>query len=210
MRSLVALSLVGAVCGPAWARPDHDRAATSERVPPGAFRSEVQMRMPVDGRGDTATQPRESKPEPWMRAERPQGTVDRAPTSAPRADLPLKAEIAQKAHPGDHRDGNAAPQALDARAEAAKPADDRMGRPAEKPALPLKVDVVMKAQHGDQIEPTAQPGSGAAKSADQRAAPKGKPQHDAMTREQRQMLCQLAGVCFSAGAGSDDVEDKTK
>ena len=206
MRSLVALSLVGAVCGPAWARPDHDRA-TPDRVPPGALRSEVQMRLPVDGRGDTAAQPAPARSQDaaWQRAERPQ--PDRAPTSAPRAALPLKADIAQKAHPGDHRDVNAAPPALDARAQNAKPADDRMGRPDAKPALPLKVDVVMKAQHGDQIEPTD--AVKAARPSEQKAD-KGKGQHDVLTAADRQMLCRLAGVCLPASAGSDDVEDKTR
>jgi hypothetical protein len=208
MRSLIALSLVGAVCGPAWARPDRDQ------VPPGAFNRDVQMRMPVDGRGDSAShQMREARPggDPWQRAERPSASAnDRAPTGATRADLPLKSEIAQKAHPGDHREMNARPQALDARAQNAKPADDRMGRPEAKPALPIKIDVAMKAQHGDQLEPSS---SGkAAKPADQSATASSqksnKGVHESMTADQRKMLCALAGVCLPMSVGSDDVEDK--
>jgi hypothetical protein len=212
MRSLIALSLVGAVCGPAWARPDHDQ------VPPGAFNRDVQMRMPVDGRGDSAShQMREARPEPWQRAERPSApsTMDRAPTGATRADLPLKSEIAQKAHPGDHREINARPQALDARAQTVTPANDRMGRPEAKPALPIKIDVAMKAQHGDQLEPSSN--GKAAKPADQSTAKavassqkSDKGVHESMSPDQKKMLCALAGVCLPQSIGSDDVEDKVE
>lgn len=206
MRSLVALSLVGAVCGPAWARPDHDH------VPPGAFRSDVQMRMPVDGRGDSASQQlRDARPEPWQRAERP---VDRAPSGATRAELPLKSEIAQKAHPGDQREVTKTPPALEARAQNAKPADDRMGRPEQKPQLPIKIDVAMKMQHGDQLESTANPSVakpvGQSSATAQPRSQSGKPEPEAITAQQRQMLCHLAGVCLPAAHASDDVGDKTK
>jgi hypothetical protein len=195
MRSLVALSLVGAVCAPAWARPDHDH------IPPGALRGDVQMRMPVDGRGDTASpMMRQDRPEPWQRAEKP---VDRPPTTAARADLPLKPEVAQKAHPGDQREVAARPQALDARAQATQPGttSDRFGRPEARPQLPIKIDVAMKAQQGDRLEPAA--AAPAAKSSDKSA-------HQSITREQRELLCKATGVCLPMATASDDVEDKTR
>src|SRR2546421_11602115 len=96
MRSLIALSLVGGLAAPAWARPDNDRSP-----PPSVMRQEVQVRMPIDGRGDMVVPLRESRPEPWQRAERP--TQDRAPTGAQRMDLAFKRDVAQKAQPGGSR-----------------------------------------------------------------------------------------------------------
>ncbi|HEX9102106.1 MAG TPA: hypothetical protein VF997_07880, partial [Polyangia bacterium] len=127
----------------AWARPDGNN---DRPPPPGMMRQEVQMRLPVDGRGDTMGPMRESRPEPWQHAERP--AQDRAPTGVQR-DLPLKSDVAQKAHPGDQREVAQKPQGLDARAQPQKPADDRMGRPVGKPALPIKTEIMMKQQHGD-------------------------------------------------------------
>src|SRR5437016_5856485 len=125
MRSLIALSLVAGLTAAAWARPDGNN---DRPPPPSMMRSEVQMRLPVDGRGDTVAPMRESRPEPWQRAERgPQS--NRAPTGARRLDLPLKSEVMHKAHPGDQRDVTPKPQALDARAQQQKPAGERMGRP---------------------------------------------------------------------------------
>ncbi len=193
MRSLVALSLLGGLCAPAWARPDNDRPP-----PPSMMRNEVQMRMPVDGRGETQMMMRDARPEPWQRAERPQ--AERPPTSA-RTELPLKADVAMKAHPGDAREMTPKPQALDARTVDAKPAGDRMGRPEAKPALPIKTDVAMKMQGGDSREPTAAKSQGTTKDASG---------HRAMTAHDKQMLCRMAGVCFPAQKDSDDTEDLAK
>ena len=135
MRSFLALSLVAGLTAPAWARPDGNN---DRPPPPSMMRQEVQMRMPVDGRGDTPSMMRQSRPEPWQRAERPQ--AERPSTQ--RMDLPLKSDIAQKAHPGDARDVTPKPQALDARVQDQKPAGDRMGRPVEKPALPIKTSLL--------------------------------------------------------------------
>ncbi len=200
MRSLVALSLLGGLTATAWARPDGNN---DRPPPPSMMRPEVQMRMPVDGRGDTVAPMRESRPEPWQRAERP--SAERAQTSAPRMDLPLKSDVAQKAHPGDQRDMAPKPQGLDARAQNQKPVDDRMGRPAEKPALPIKTEVMMKQQHGDNRDGAsttpAAASAGKQGSAQTRAA---------MTPHDRQMLCKMAGVCLPQSHASDDVEDKTE
>lgn len=192
MHRLIAFGLIAGLSAPAMAHPDHDRPP-----PPSMMRSDVQMRMPVDGRADTQSFIRDSKPEPWQRAERP---ADRAPTGAQRMDLPLKSELLQKAHPGDARDTTPKPQALDARAVDAKPAGDRMGRPEAQPALPIKMDVAMKAQGGDSREPTA------AKS----TAPEAGARHASMTPHDKQMLCKMAGVCLPAANATDDVEDKTE
>ncbi|HEY2746581.1 MAG TPA: hypothetical protein VGL86_18240 [Polyangia bacterium] len=195
MRSLIAFGLVCGMTAPVWARPDGNN---DRPPPPSMMRSEVQMRMPIDGRGDTASMMRESRPDPWQRAEKPQ--AERAPTSAQRADLPLKSDVAQKAHPGDSRDVQPKPQALDARMQNQKPADDRMGRPEQKPALPIKIEVAMKQQGGEIGEGGAS-GSAAKKSAS--GAVK-------MTAHDRDMLCRTAGVCLPASHATDDTEDKTE
>lgn len=202
MRSLVVLSLVGGLTAIAWARPDGNN---DRPPPPGMMRQEVQMRMPVDGRGDTMGAIRESRPEPWQRAERPQ--AERPATGAQRADLPLKSEVLQKARPGDQRDMAPKPQALDARAQNQAPAGDRMGRPVEKPALPIKTEIVMKQQHGDNRDgaSTAPAAGSAAKSAG--AA---RPATATMTPHDRQMLCKMAGLCLPQAHATDDVEDKTE
>jgi hypothetical protein len=164
------------------------------------MRSDVQMRMPVDGRGDTMSQVRDARPEPWQHAERPQ--VDRAPTT-PRMDLPLKSEVAQKAHPGDARDMQPKPQGLDARVQNQKPTGDRFGRPEAKPALPIRGDVMLKleregaeaASTGSAAKPAGQGARGAATK---------------MTPQDKEMLCRMAGVCMPQGHASDDNEDKTE
>lgn len=205
MRTLIAFSLVGTLATTAWARPDHEHA------PPGAFRSEVQMRMPVDGRADTAAAARESRPDPWQRAEKP---AERGPSSA-QAQLPLKSDIAQKAHPGDQREVSARPQALDARAQAQRPSGDLMGRSAAAPTLPIKTEVMMKAQHGDNREPSSSSSSSAAKPADASGTRARNPQQSApprlnMTAHDREMICRQAGVCLPQSVASDDTEDKTE
>jgi hypothetical protein len=198
MRSFLALSLVAGLAAPAWARPDGNN---DRPPPPGMMRQEVQMRMPVDGRGDTPSMVRDARPEPWQRAERP---VDRAPTNAQRMDLPFKSDIAQKAHPGDNRDVTPKPQGLDARVQDQKPAGDRMGRPVEKPALPIKTEVMMKQQHGDNRD-----GASSAPAASSASAAK-KPATATMTAHDRQMLCKMAGLCLPQAQATDDVEDKTE
>jgi len=202
MRSLVVLSLVGGLTAIAWARPDGNN---DRPPPPSMMRQEVQMRMPVDGRGDTMGPMREARPEAWQRAERPQ--AERPATGAQRPDLPLKSEVMQKAHPGDQRDMAPKPQALDARAQAQRPAGDRMGRPVEKPALPIKTEIMMKQQHGDNRDgaSTAPAAGSAAKSSGAQ-----KPSTATMTPHDRQMLCQMAGVCLPQAHATDDVEDKTE
>jgi len=198
MRSFLALSIVAGLAAPAWARPDGNN---DRPPPPSMMRQEVQMRMPVDGRGDTPSMMRDFKPEPWQRAERP---VDRAPTSAQRMDLPFKSEVAQKAHPGDTRDVTPKPQGLDARVQDQKPAGDRMGRPVEKPALPIKTEVMMKQQHGDNRD-----GASTAPAASSQSAAK-KPATATMTPHDRELLCKMAGVCLPQAHATDDVEDKTE
>ncbi len=195
MRSLIALSLVCGMTAPAWARPDGNN---DRPPPPSMMRSEVQMRMPVDGRGDTASMARESRPDPWQHADKPQ--ADRAPTNAQKVDLPLKSDVAQKAHPGDARDVQPKPQGLDARMQAQKPADDRLGRPEQKPALPIKIEVAMKQQGGEIGE------GGASGSAAKKSASGG----SKMTPHDRDMLCRTAGVCMPASHATDDTEDKTE
>lgn len=210
MRSFIALSLVAGLTAPAWARPDNN----DRPPPPSMMRSDVQMRLPVDGRGDTMAPMRESRPEPWQRptneAARPQ--VDRAPTGAQRMDLPLKSDVMQKAHPGDRREENAKPQALDARVQNQKPAGDRMGRPEAKPALPIKIDVMMKQQHGDNGDSSTAPAGSAAKpvGAKQPAGQQQRPATAGMTPHDRQMLCKMAGLCLPQAHATDDVEDKTE
>ena len=194
MRSLVALSLVGGLTATAWARPDGNN---DRPPPPSMMRPEVQMRMPIDGRGDTMGAMREARPEPW--AARPQ--AERPTTGTQRPDLPLKTEVLQKAHPGDQRDMAPKPQALDARAQNGKPAGDRMGRPAEKPALPIKTEILMKQQHGDNRDASPAAASSAAKQTKPSAA---------MTSHDREMLCRMAGVCLPQAHATDDVEDKTE
>jgi hypothetical protein len=201
MRSFIALSLVAGLSAPAWARPDGNN---DRPPPPSMMRSEVQMRMPVDGRGDTMAPVRESKPEPWQRADRPQ--VDRAPTGAQRMDLPLKSEVMQKAHPGDQREVTPKPQALDARVQNQKPAGDRMGRPEMKPELPIKTEVMMKQQHGDNRDSSPASSGSAAK----RESGAQKPATASMTAHDRQMLCKMAGLCLPQAHAGDDVEDKTE
>jgi hypothetical protein len=188
MRSLIALGLVAGLSAPAMARPDHHRPP-----PPGALRSDMQMRMPTEMRVD--------KPEPWMRAERPQ--PERPPTSAQRADLPVKTEVMMKAHPGDSREVAAKPQGLAAQpTAAAKPADDRFGRPEAKPAVPLKTDVVIKMQAGDRTEsaPAARSAAHAAGGGDKQP----------MTAKDKEMLCKMVGVCLPSGQHSDDPQDLVK
>jgi hypothetical protein len=199
MRSLVALSLVCGMAAPALARPDGNN---DRPPPPSVMRSDVQMRMPVDGRGDTMSQVRDARPEPWQHAERPQ--VDRAPTT-PRMDLPLKSEVAQKAHPGDARDMQPKPQGLDARAQNQKPATDRMGRAEQKPALPIKTEILMKQEHGDNRDAATAPAAGSA--AKQSSAQK---PAATMTAHDRDMLCRMSGVCLPQAHAGDDVEDKTE
>jgi len=198
MRSLVVLGLVGGLTAIAWARPDGNN---DRPPPPGMMRQEVQMRMPVDGRGDTASMVRDMRPEPWQsastQAARPQ--AERPPTSAQRRDVPLKADVAQKAHPGDARDMQPKPPGLDARMQPQKPATDRMGRPEQKPALPIKTEVLMK-QSGGEVGEAAANGSAA------KANAKGVK----MTAHDREMLCRTAGVCLPQSRATDDVEDKTE
>jgi hypothetical protein len=200
MRSFLALSLVAGLAAPAWARPDGNN---DRPPPPSMMRQEVQMRMPVDGRGDTPSMMRDYKPEPWQRAERP--AQDRAPTGAQRMDLPFKSEVAQKAHPGDARDMTPKPQGLDARVQDQKPAGDRMGRPEQKPALPIKTEVMMKQQHGDNRDgASTAPAAGASQSAAKQ------PATATMTAHDREMLCKMAGLCLPQARATDDVEDKTE
>lgn len=210
MRTLIAFSVVAGVASAAWARPDHDH------VPPGAFRSETQMRMPVDGRGETMERGQPARQDPWERAARPQSTIDRAPPSA-QPQLPLKSEIQQKAQQGDHREMAAKPQALDPQAQAAKPSTDRMGRPEAKPVLPLKTDIALRAQNGgDSREPSSSSAAPNAKSPDDKDGKRArnpmlaKPPRLDMTAHDRQMLCRQVGLCLPQSAGSDDVEDKTE
>ena len=201
MRSFIALSLVAGLSAPAWARPDGNN---DRPPPPSMMRSEVQMRMPVDGRGDTVSPMRESRPDPWQRADRPQ--ADRAPTAATRMDLPLKSDVMQKAHPGDQREVTGKPQALDAKAQNQKPAGDRMGRPEQKPELPIKTEVMMKQQHGDNRDSSPSSSGSAAKqqsSAQKRGTA-------SMTSHDRDMLCKMAGLCLPQAHAGDDVEDKTE
>ena len=199
MRSLIALSLVGGLAAPALARPD---SSNDRPPPPSMMRQEVQMRMPVDGRGDTMAPVRESRPEPWQRAERP--AQDRAPTGAQRMDLPLKSNVAQKAHPGDSREMAPKPQGLDARVQNQKPADDRMGRPEQKPALPIKTEVMMKQQHGDNRDSSTVPAASSAGRSSARSSTAKMTPHD------RDMLCRMSGVCLPQAHATDDVEDKTE
>ena len=201
MRSFIALSLVAGLSAPAWARPDGNN---DRQPPPSIMRSDVQMRMPVDGRGDTVAPTRESRPEPWQRADRPQ--VVRAPTGATRMDLPLKSDVMQKAHPGDQREVGNKPQALDAKVQNQKPAGDRMGRPELKPELPIKTEVMMKQQHGDNRDSSPSSSGSAAKQ--QSGAQK--PASASMTPHDREMLCKMAGLCLPQAHASDDVEDKTE
>ena len=201
MRSLIALSLVGGLTAPAWARPDGNN---DRPPPPSMMRSDVQMRMPVDGRGDTVAPMRESRPEPWQRAERPQ--AERAPSGAQRADLPFKSDVMQKAHPGDQREMAPKPQALDARAQNQAPAGDRMGRPEAKPTLPIKTEVMMKQQHGDNRDSSPASSGSAAKS----SASSSTASHATMSSHDRQMLCKMAGLCLPQAHATDDVEDKTE
>lgn len=199
MRSLIALSLVCGVTAPAWARPDGNN---DRPPPPSMMRQEVQMRMPVDGRGDTASMMRDARPEPWQRAERPQ-QAERPTTQ--RMDLPLKSDVAQKAHPGDARDMQPKPQALDARMQNQKPTDDRMGRPEQKPTLPIKIEVSMK-QHGGEVAQEAAAGGSAAKSSSSKTAQGA----TKMTPHDRDMLCRTAGLCLPQLHATDDSEDKTE
>lgn len=194
MRSLIALGLVCGVTAPAWARPDGNN---DRPPPPSMMRQEVQMRMPVDGRGDTASMMRDARPEPWQRAERPQ-QAERPTTQ--RMDLPLKSDVAQKAHPGDTRDMQPKPQGLDARMQNQKPAGDRLGRPEQKPALPIKIEVSMK-QHGGEVAQEAASGGSTAKKTAQGAK---------MNPHDREMLCRTAGVCLRQSHATDDSEDKTE
>jgi hypothetical protein len=203
MRTLIALSLIGGLTAPAWARPDgNDRPP-----PPSMMRSDVQMRMPVDGRGDTMAPMRESRPEAWQRAtpQEARPTQDRAPTGAQRMDLPLKSDVAQKAHPGDSRDMAPKPQGLDARAQNQKPANDRMGRAEQKAALPIKTEILMKQEHGDNRDAATAPAAGSA--AKQSSAQK---PAATMTAHDRDMLCRMSGVCLPQAHAGDDVEDKTE
>ena len=204
MRSLIAFGLVCGMTAPAWARPDgNDRPP-----PPSMMRSEIQMRMPIDGRGDTAAMMRDARPEPWQRPERPQ--AERPPASAQRMNLPLKSDVAQKAHPGDSREMQPKPQALDARMQSQKPApqqSDRMGRPEQKPQLPIKIEVAMKQQGGEIGESSAK-GSTAKKSASSGA--QGTKPAQTMSPHDREMLCRTAGVCLPASHATDDTEDKTE
>ena len=199
MRTFIALSLVSGLMAPAWARPDgnNDRPA-----PPNLMRSEVQMRLVVDGRADTAATARAGRPEPWQRAERPEAA--RAPAGAQRTDLPFKSEVLQKAHPGDQREMSPRPQGLDARVQEQKPAGDRMGRPVGKPALPIKTEVMLRQDHGDNREASAASPASTAKSS---AAPSSA--RATMTAQDREMMCKMTGICSQARA-SDDVEDKTE
>lgn len=207
MRILIAFSVIAGVASAAWAKPDHDH------VPPGAFRSETQMRMPSDGRGDTMMRERPSRPDPWERAGR---SVERAPSSA-QPPLPLKSEVAQKVQQGDHREVTARPQALDAKAQPHKPAPnpgDLMGRAAARPALPLKTDVAIQAQHGgDSREASSSSAAPNAKSDDARRAKnpqQAPPPRLNLTAHDRDMLCQTSGVCLPQSRATDDVEDKTE
>jgi hypothetical protein len=203
MRTIIAFSVTAAVATSAWARPDHDH------VPPGAFRSETQMRMPVDGRADTMVRERPNRPDPWEHAAKP---AEHAPSAA-QSQLPLKSEVAQKAQQGDHREVAAKPQALDAKAQPQQPASDRMGRPEVKPALPLKTEIAIQAQHGgDSREASSSSSSPNAKPDDKRAKnpQQAPPPRLNMTAHDRQMLCRQAGVCLPQSVATDDVEDKTE
>ena len=201
MRSLVVLGLVGGLTAIAWARPDGNN---DRPPPPGMMRQEVQMRMPVDGRGDTMMPMREARPEPWQRPERPQAERP----SSQRMDLPFKSDVAQKAHPGDSREMTPKPQALDARVQNQKPAGDRMGRADVKPALPIKTEVMMKQQHGDNRDGASTAPAAAAGSAAKSTASAQKQQ--VMTPHDKEMLCKMTGVCLPQAHATDDVEDKTE
>ena len=203
MRILIAFSVIAGVASAAWAKPDHDH------VPPGAFRTETQMRMPVDGRGDTMTREKPSRPDPWEKQARP---AERAPTAA-QAQLPLKSEVALKAQQGDHREVASKPQALDAKAQPQKPAGDLMGRAAAKPALPLKTEIAIQAQNGgDSRESSSSSAAPSAKPDDKRAKnpQQAKPPRLNMSAHDREMLCRQSGVCLPQSQATDDVEDKTE
>ena len=148
---------------------------------------------------------RESRPEPWQRPERP--AQDRAPTGAQRMDLPLKSDVAQKAHPGDAREMAPKPQGLDARAQSQKPASDRMGRAESKPALPIKTEILMKQEHGDNRDAATATAAGSAAKQSSASAHK---QTATMTAHDRDMLCRMSGVCLPQAHAGDDVEDKTE
>jgi hypothetical protein len=122
-------------------------------------------------------------------------------------DLPFKADVMQKAHPGDQREVTPKPQALDARVQDQKPAGDRMGRPEAKPALPIKTEVMMKQQHGDNRDSSTAPAAGSA--AKQQSGAQ-KPATASMTPHDRQMLCKMAGLCLPQAHATDDVEDKVE
>ena len=212
MRSLVALGLVCGMTAPAWARPDGNN---DRPPPPGMMRSDVQMRMPVDGRGDTMSQIRDARPEPWQRAERPQ--VDRAPTT-PRMELPIRSDIAQKAHPGDARDMQPKPQGLDARVQNQKPANDRFGRPEAKPALPIRSDVMLKLEregaeassNGSLAKPVGQTAKDPAAATGSASKSQAQARDQQLTPHAKEMLCRTAGVCLPQAHATDDSEDKTE
>ncbi|HXU72055.1 MAG TPA: hypothetical protein VN947_22135 [Polyangia bacterium] len=201
MRSLIALGLVCGMTAPAWARPDGNN---DRPPPPSMMRQEVQMRMPVDGRGDTASMMREARPEPWQRPSQEARPQQAERPTQQRMNLPLKSDVAQKAHPGDARDMQPKPQALDARMQNQKPADDRMGRPEQKPTLPIKIEVSMK-QHGGEV---AQEAASGGSTAQQKKA--SAPATAKMTPHDRDMLCRTAGVCLPQSHATDDSEDKTE
>jgi hypothetical protein len=150
---------------------------------------------------------RAERPDPWMRAEKPQ--AERPQTSAPRMDVPLKSDVAQKAHPGDSREMAPKPAGLDARMQNGKPVGDRMGRAEPKPALPIKTDVMMKQQHGDNFDGASTAPAAAASSASKSSSASA-PNRQMMTAHDKEMLCRMAGVCLPQSRAGDDVEDKTE
>jgi hypothetical protein len=190
--SLVGLSALVAL--PAFANPwDHSAAP-----PPTTMRPEMQMRTNVDGRGDLHEAPTGRAEMPS--ASRPQ--AERMTHAQPQ--LPIRNDVAMRAHPGDQGE-DAAPAGPLARkdevAPAQKPNIDLMGRKEAGPPVQLKTQVMLKLQGEESPESDAAKGS-----LGQGGASKQRP----ISAQEQKMLQKKLGMRLPGPAiGSDDPDDKT-
>lgn len=210
---LVAVGVFGSLglAGSALAKPwDRENASP----PPGAFRSEIQLRGSVDGRADLHAD-RASRPDPYsMETAKPAPDRDVGQAKAP-PPVQFKAEITMRMQHGDNREGGSASQVSSTAAQ--RPTvDNSFGRQAKPAPIPLKSEVALRLQG----EGNRDDGSASKRDAADKRDRNSKEQHltvkhvgsnanAPLSPDEKTALCKHTGVCVPVYLESDDVSDKT-